>query len=85
MYIKTTVNVVLSGTNSQKSVQFLSWYCGMITVLYYVCFWHVQCSGIIVFVCVCVCTRACVYVTYFKCNSGDNDTFRLRCTTVKHS
>ena len=37
--------LVLSGTNNLKSVRFLSWYCGMITVLYYICFWHAQCSS----------------------------------------
>ena len=50
--------VVLSSTTNLKSVRFLSWYCGTITVLYYIYFWHAQC-GSTMYMCVCVCV--CVF------------------------
>ena len=49
--------------------------------LYGICFWHAQCSGILCILCVCM----CLAVLMLNCNSGGNNSYRISCTTSKHS
>ena len=71
--------IVLSGTNSQKSVRFFklaSQYIWLQYCIIYVSGMHNVVRSITVFVCVYVCISVCVHayvcVTYLKCNSGGN-------------
>ena len=70
---------MLSGINNIKSVRFFK------LVLRYDYSIVLYVSGMHNAVVLCICVCVCLATLMLKCNSGSNSSYRLSCTTVKHS
>ena len=70
---------MLSGTNNLKSVRFFK----LVLRYDYSIVLYVYVSGMHNAVVLCVCV--CLATLMLQCNSGSNSTYRLSCTTAKHS
>ena len=72
---------MLSGTNNLKSVRFFK----LVLRYDYSIVLYVYVSGKHNAVVLCIGVCVCLATLMLQCNSGSNSSYRLSCTTVKHS